>query len=226
MASKKKKHAAAASDEKPRKKRKRKAAKRSKRKAGSSSSAPKKKRGRKPLQLLLRVEDTAINSPSLSKLSDGQRVDLAAMNPKRSFTTRPAWATDEATWRKSIRLVSPKWKHLSNPWATVARVYLLLEGPIGHGRGHVEREHEREAPKQRARRTSSASSSSSAHEYDQGDGGDRVHVERLKVDETGIDQDGEFRGRGIWWRVWNASIDGVVSAATGAAARAMVMGRG
>lgn len=219
MASKKKKHAAAVSDEKPRKKRKRKA---SKRKAkASSSGAPKKKRGRKPLQLLLRVEDTPINSPALSKLSDGQRVDLAAMSSKRSFSTRPAWATNEQTWRKSIRLVSPQWKRLSNPWATVARVYILLDGSIGHGRGHVERE--REQPKQRGRRSSS---NASARQAEPEDDGGRVHVERVNVDEAGVDDEGHYRGRGIWWRVWDASIDSVVRAATAAAARAIVMGRG
>ncbi|HEX6290289.1 MAG TPA: hypothetical protein VFZ66_13940 [Herpetosiphonaceae bacterium] len=236
MATKRKqstKKAAAAPEQKPKRRKRKKAAKRRKRAASSSSSSASggssKRRGRKPLQLVLRVEDVAINSAALQRLSDAQRVDLAAMDPrKRTFATRPAWAADDAAWRRAVRLVSPHWSRLRNPWPTVAWVYLHSGGAVAEGRrGLAAREDD--APPARGARARARATTRSTHDAyndaeDAAPRGQTVRVEQLHVDETGIDQNGQYRGRGLWWRVWNASLDSVVRATSAAAARKLVTG--
>jgi hypothetical protein len=226
----KKKRAEATAPAAAPRKRKRKAARSRKRRSPIGSTA---KRGakKKPLMLVLRVEDVPINSAALARLSDAQRVDLASINPRKSFAARPAWATDEQLWRKAIRTVGPHWQRLSHPWPTVAWVYLRMDGPVGQARGIALRETERAARGGRKQALSTShrrptQSTRSQYGDDELDDAEPVRVERLRVDETGIDEFGTFRGRGgIWWRVWNASMDSVVRAATAAAARAVVTGR-
>ena len=199
---------------------KRKAAQRRTRSAG-----PK----RRPLQLVLSVQDIPINSASLAPLSDAQRVDLAAMDPRKTLSTRPAWAADEDSWRKAVRVVAPHWKRLRHPWPVVAWAYLRLDGAVGNARGFegsgsdsTERR-KRGAARVRSRSTSQREQYSD--DIDDDGGAQPVRIERLRVDATGIDDQGNYRGQGIWWRVWNASMDSVVRAATAAAARAIVTGR-
>ncbi|HET8939213.1 MAG TPA: hypothetical protein VFN67_37470 [Polyangiales bacterium] len=229
---------AAAPEQKPKpKRRKRKKAAKRKRAASSSrssgtSSGSSKRRTRKPLQLVLRVEDVAINSPALQRLSDAQRVDLAAMDSrKRTFATRPAWAADDAAWRRAVRLVAPHWQRLRNPWPTVAWVYLHSGGAVAEGRrGLAAREDDAPAAARSGRRSARARATTrSTHEdYNEAEEAaprtQPVRVEQLHVDETGIDQHGQYRGRGLWWRVWNASLDSVVRATSAAAARKLVTG--
>jgi hypothetical protein len=224
---------AAAPEQKPRKPRKRKAAKKRRKRAAASSSSgtssgSSKRRSRKPLQLVLRVEDVAINSAALQRLSDAQRVDLAAMDPrKRTFATRPAWAADDAAWRRAVRLVSPHWSRLRNPWPTVAWVYLHSGGAVAEGRRGFAAKADDEEPKRRSSARARTTTRSTQTSYADGDDeAQPVRVERVAVDETGIDEFGTYRGRGgLWWRVWNASIDSIVRAASAAAARAIVTGR-
>lgn len=206
----------------PRKRaKKRKAAKR--RTARSAGT----KRTRRPLQLVLSVQDIPINSPALVPLSDAQRVDLAAMDSRKTLSTRPAWAADETTWRKAVRVVGPHWKRLRHPWPVVAWAYLRMDGAVSHARGLEGSDRDREEQPRSGKRRAPARARSSRAQYGDEDLDDAqpVRVERLRVDATGIDESGEYRGQGIWWRVWNASIDSVVRAATAAAARAIVIGR-
>ncbi|HET8938981.1 MAG TPA: hypothetical protein VFN67_36305 [Polyangiales bacterium] len=214
---------------KPRKARKRKTAKPRKR-ATASSGGSSKRGSRRPLQLVLRIEDTPINSPSLARLNDSQRVDLAAMSSRRTFSTRPAWAVDDAAWRRAIRTVTPHWARLRNPWPTVAWVYLHSGGTVATDgrRGLTERDRERDEqpPRRRPAGRARPESSQRAHYGDpELDDVEPVRVERVRVDETGIDDNGQYRGRGTWWRVWNSSLDSVVRAASAVAARAIVTGR-
>lgn len=223
---------AAPTRRKPAKARKRKSAPKRKRAAAATGSA---KRTRRPLQLVLRVEDVPINSPSLSRLSDSQRVDLAAMSAKRTFSTRPAWVLDDAAWRRAIRTVGPHWARLRHPWPTVAWVYLHSDGPVASDgrRGLTERETDQPRRRARAARPAFVTGQAAMARANLGGSYDDteetqpvpVRVERLRVDETGIDDAGNYRGRGLWWRVWNASMDSIVRAASASAARAIVTGR-
>lgn len=188
------------------------------------------KRTKRPLQLVLSIADIPINSPALAPLSDAQRVDLAAMDPRKTLSTRPAWAADETAWRKAVRVVGPHWKRLRHPWPVVAWAYLRMDGAVSHARGLEGSDRERdEQPrgKRRAAARAPAPRSSSRAQYADEllDDAEPVRVERLPVDATGIDNNGNYRGQGIWWRVWNASLDSVVRAATASAARAIVTGR-
>lgn len=206
----------------PRKRaKKRKAAKR--RTARSAGT----KRTRRPLQLVLSVQDIPINSPALAPLSDAQRVDLAAMDSRKTLSTRPAWAADETLWRKAVRVVGPHWKRLRHPWPVVAWAYLRLDGAVSHARGLEGSERDREEQPRGKRRAAARAPRSSRAQYadDLLDDTEPVRVERLRVDAAGVDDNGNYRGQGIWWRVWNASLDSVVRAATASAARAIVTGR-
>lgn len=221
---------AAASEAPKRKRRKRKASKRIARKRSpAAASGGVSKRTRRPMQLVLRVEDVAVNSPSLGRLTDSQRLDLATMPEQRTLSKRPAWATDESIWRHAVRVVTPHWRKLRHPWPTVAWVYLRMDGPVGSGRGLADkrRDEDEESPRpRRAAARARANTSSTRAAYNGSDDDDqRVRVEQVRVDETGIDEDGNYRGRGLWWRVVSAGLDSVVRAASAAAARALVMGR-
>ncbi len=229
MATKRKKQQAESEAPKRAKPRKRKAAKRkaAKKRRSSAARSTGSKRTRRPLQLVLSIADIAINSPALAPLSDAQRVDLAAMDSRKTLSTRPAWATDETLWRKAVRVVSPHWKRLRHPWPVVAWAYLRMDGAVGHARG-LDSTRDDDAPRGKRRAAARAPRSTTTRSQygdDDLDDAQPVRVERLRVDATGIDESGEYRGQGIWWRVWNASIDSVVRAATATAARAIVTGR-
>lgn len=221
--------AAPATTKAKRKPRKRKAAT----KRAASGAFTSSKRTRKPMQLVLKIEDVPINSPALRRLTDSQRVDLAAMDARRrTLATRPAWALDESIWRRAVRTVSPNWTKLRNPWPTVAWVYLHIDGPVGEGRrGLLERDQNsagsRSSKKHNPNTKRIQQSFSSEHEEADDEPqsapsrSEQLNVERVHVDETGVDESGNYRGRGTWWRVFNASLDSVVRAASSGAARAI-----
>lgn len=172
-------------------------------------NAPRKKRG--VLSVTVQVPDVGIADPELEGLTDRNRIELGSLGTRFRATTRPAWAVDELAWKKALRQLRPYWSRYEQPYAATAFVYLRTGGAVGSRREPEPSDAERE-PRARPRA--------------RGESADPVQVERVQLDELGYDSGGSYYGRqdGPIWRVFNASVDSVVRAATAAAARALVLG--